>query len=106
MHSLPALFTLPMRVNPSRIRSLTVLIFLVAIFAISPLITSRFYTGCAYRRPFQGTSLELWQEPAPPPEYTEIWSTLPSGARDALKRRFMCYEATLTPWWQADSITH
>jgi hypothetical protein len=107
MHSLPAMFTLPIRVWPNRIRSLSMLVVLIIIFGISPLVTSHFYTGCAYGRQFQGTFLERWR--APEPEYAEqLWVHLPRdrAVRDVLKRRFMCYETTLIPWWKANTYNY
>jgi hypothetical protein len=104
MHSLPAMFTLPIRVRPDKFRSLTVLIVLLIFFVLLPPSLSSVDKECPFLSRFPSSSgmAWLWWDQAevqfPVVEHTDyelIWD-----------RVRPCFERTYTPWWDADSITH
>jgi hypothetical protein len=101
MHSMPAMYTLPIRVQPSKHRSLTLLVVLLIFFAAAPPLMAQTYTGCRYGLPSHNM-MWLWSQ-EPVPQLPENTGRLTAAGMKQLRQ---CYEVTKTPWWAADSITH
>jgi hypothetical protein len=104
MHSLPAIFTLPIHVRPYKFRALTMLVVLLVFFFVLPPFVSHTVRGCSAQSQYHWALWDLGEQPVP--NYYDRGRET-AELRELLKAKFAwCSDEAWDTWWQADSITH
>jgi hypothetical protein len=97
MHSLPAMFSLPIYIRPDRFRSLTALIVLLVCFVAIPFAKADYELRCPISHR-HGYEIVQWH---PEREFLTL-TTYSLGFRV----EGYCIETSTIPWWQVDAIVH
>jgi hypothetical protein len=104
MHSLPAMFTLPIHVRPYKFRALPMLVVLLVFFFVFPPFVSHTVRGCNAQSQYHWALWDLGDQPVPT-YYDRGRETM--EMRERFKAKLArCEEEAWDSWWAAASITH